>query len=750
MKKALFFIALFFIVITAFIYKPELFERSTVTATWSNLQNLPYTLSHNVTVASDSVGTKLLIMGGIANDTISGNVLIYNTSTGTYDTAVSTPKIPKRLMNGFGFRLNDSIYFGGGYAVNWKDTTLSSGDTLYDCQYTSSSIGYTAGQKGKIFYTANSGLSWVNRPLQDTSKNVVGISFVSDSKGWALVNKGDTVSVYLTTNSGTNWVARYGRDTVQNNSIFYVGNVGWIAGNSGKIKKNFDSTNTWVSQNTGAANWKSVYFINATTGFISGSGGNLIKTTNGGSNWTSLASGTTRSLNSIIFYDSLTGYAVGDTGTIIKTVNGGTSWVNQSSYVILNLRSIEKINASKLIAAGDGGAILFTTNGGTGWINRLGVSNNRLNSVSIAPGDSIPTAVGVKSWLTRGYKTYYEYIINDSLYKINVNNLAGGWVTRASTLNPIAEVFSSSCSFNNKRAFVIGGRTNGYSYTNNVMEYNPFSNVWTYVSSLPRMLSEMGIAAVDTNKIIVVGGRNADSINSKVYIGTTVQDTSGNYSITWATRMVDYPISIYALGSKGFPKKKTGIFIGGNKTRISFADGDIDLSSDVYLYDSRIDTFRLIIPDVANPICHTGVDAVETSSSFNNSVPSDTSIRLYAPGGRDVNNTATNLHKILKLNGLVNIVQIGTVIPEKYILKQNYPNPFNPETKIEYSLPVSGITDFKVFDALGREIFSYNTIFQKAGNYLIDFNGSALPSGIYFYQLRTKNFSEVRKMLLIK
>ncbi len=90
-----------------------------------------------------------------------------------------------------------------------------------------------------------------------------------------------------------------------------------------------------------------------------------------------------------------------------------------------------------------------------------------------------------------------------------------------------------------------------------------------------------------------------------------------------------------------------------------------------------------------------------------------------------------------------------------YSLSQNYPNPFNPSTIITYSISPnvqSGLSNvsLKIYDVLGREIVTLVNKEQSAGNYEVQFNGSSLTSGIYFYKLQSGNFAESKKMLLIK
>ena len=107
------------------------------------------------------------------------------------------------------------------------------------------------------------------------------------------------------------------------------------------------------------------------------------------------------------------------------------------------------------------------------------------------------------------------------------------------------------------------------------------------------------------------------------------------------------------------------------------------------------------------------------------------------------------------LNSDTNAVGIGNTqvssnIPDGFRLYQNYPNPFNPMTVIRYSLNESGYTTLKVYDALGKEISVLVNEDLKAGIYETEFDASQLPSAVYFYKLSSGNFTETRKMFLLK
>ena len=93
---------------------------------------------------------------------------------------------------------------------------------------------------------------------------------------------------------------------------------------------------------------------------------------------------------------------------------------------------------------------------------------------------------------------------------------------------------------------------------------------------------------------------------------------------------------------------------------------------------------------------------------------------------------------------------INNLLPLSYQLSQNYPNPFNPVTKINFAIQKQGLVTLKVYDMLGREVAALVNEFKQAGYYSLDFNASGLSSGIYFYKLQANDFTDIKKMVLIK
>ncbi len=95
-------------------------------------------------------------------------------------------------------------------------------------------------------------------------------------------------------------------------------------------------------------------------------------------------------------------------------------------------------------------------------------------------------------------------------------------------------------------------------------------------------------------------------------------------------------------------------------------------------------------------------------------------------------------------------VAVGKSLPAEFALLQNYPNPFNPSTEITYRLPASSQVKLSVYDLLGREAAILVDETQPAGEHTATFNAAHLSSGVYLYRLEAGNFTQTRRMLLVR
>ena len=89
-------------------------------------------------------------------------------------------------------------------------------------------------------------------------------------------------------------------------------------------------------------------------------------------------------------------------------------------------------------------------------------------------------------------------------------------------------------------------------------------------------------------------------------------------------------------------------------------------------------------------------------------------------------------------------------IPVGYSLSQNYPNPFNPVTSIIYEIPNSSLVTLKIFNALGMEVTTLVNETKQQGSYEVTWDATNFPSGVYFYELTAGEFTERKKMVLVK
>jgi hypothetical protein len=105
---------------------------------------------------------------------------------------------------------------------------------------------------------------------------------------------------------------------------------------------------------------------------------------------------------------------------------------------------------------------------------------------------------------------------------------------------------------------------------------------------------------------------------------------------------------------------------------------------------------------------------------------------------------------VVQLTTVLTGIGNDPVIVNDFSLKQNYPNPFNPNTLISYAIPTNEFVTLKVYDKLGREIRTLVSEMKSAGTHHVNFLADDLASGIYFYKIQAGNFTDTKKMMLIK
>ncbi|MBE2219454.1 MAG: T9SS type A sorting domain-containing protein [Ignavibacteria bacterium] len=215
---------------------------------------------------------------------------------------------------------------------------------------------------------------------------------------------------------------------------------------------------------------------------------------------------------------------------------------------------------------------------------------------------------------------------------------------------------------------------------------------------------------------------------------------------------------IYGI-SNASPKNIVALFDNtagtGKPLAVTFLESaSVTIASTVSYYTDSVagknGRWGTIIPnDNANGVKRVEQFSISDGSSVNfNTDPDGT----WPSGANTVNPTggSTTPVKLTIVDAPLRLSQISTSVPEKFSLYQNYPNPFNPVTKIRFSLPQASPVTMKLYDETGRFVIEMLNARYSAGTYEYELDASTLASGIYFYELKTDKFSEVKKLSLVK
>jgi len=413
------------------------------------------------------------------------------------------------------------------------------------------------------------------------------------------------------------------------------------------------------------------------------------------SQWFGLNTGTTQNLNAIYFIDAETGFACGAAGTIIKTTNGGTNWSVLISGSSAEIRSIHFFNSTTGILCGYTGTILRTTDGGANW--------NVINS------GTTTQLLGI------------SFI--DNLSGICVGNSGTTLYSTNSGMNwLVGQPTGYLVTF--YTAFMVNAST-GYCAGVNTIFSPLFAKTtngganWTYsafyVNNNEATLRD--IHFMDANNGIAV---------SNLWNGQGGISKTTNAGVNWSHQV--FASAFYGVDFAGI---LTGYIVGFSGSILKTIDGG-----------------------------NNWVQQTSGTGAFLKSVEFIDSLVGYAAGDGGVILKTTN-------GGVTGFKQVSGAIPLDFKLYQNYPNPFNPTTKIKFDLPKSNLTlseakglivTLIIYDILGREIQTLVNEQLKPGTYEVDFDGSNLPSGVYYYMLTAgdpslrsgQGFSETKKMILIK
>jgi photosystem II stability/assembly factor-like uncharacterized protein len=394
-------------------------------------------------------------------------------------------------------------------------------------------------------------------------------------------------------------------------------------------------------------------------------------------------------------------------------------WIAQNSGTDQNLYDIEFINDKTGWAVGDAGVVIKTTNGGTNWINVPNPSGQYGGLMwSICPVDSevvyavagydfiMKTSNGGSNWLVLSGR-----VPSNTAFKgVYFLNRDTGWFLGS------YKVFRTYDGGNTLDSFYAPWFTNSDIYFKNidtgifcgdgvVFKTTNGGMNWLNTNVSPGIFYQFKELAVVNNKVWVIASGDPPVFHST------------NFCESWDVldTINSYPPSV--IFSVAFTNELTGWTGGTAGWLYKTTDGGYNWNREETKNDPRF--WRSIY-------------------CFNDS------LIWGAGGGGKIQHTTTGGQT------LVGISNSSSNSINKYALSQNYPNPFNPVTKIKYDLPIDGNVIIKIFDISGRLINTLVNEYKVAGRFETDFHGKNLSSGVYYYKIESGEFSQVKKMILIK
>ena len=225
-----------------------------------------------------------------------------------------------------------------------------------------------------------------------------------------------------------------------------------------------------------------------------------------------------------------------------------------------------------------------------------------------------------------------------------------------------------------------------------------------------------------------------NKINNTLITEPFTLNNNSDFSFSVMTGLIDSTAALTALGNDGYVDYKVELIDVATSTVVGT------------LLDTKIGSCNLSDDNVSSFKVNTnGLDGKTVKAritiSTNLSQPEYYLIERYSADGNVVG----------KLSGEVKGISVqGNEMVKSYALEQNYPNPFNPTTIINYQIPKDGFVTVKVFDSLGREVKTLVNEFKSQGKYSVNFDATHLASGVYFYQLKSGNYTSIKKMVLLK
>ncbi|MFN8134478.1 MAG: YCF48-related protein [Bacteroidales bacterium] len=545
---------------------------------------------------------------------------------------------------------------------------------------------------------------------------MMDVDFINADTGWvvggeSLDNAGTKEGVILrTVDGGKTWETQLTKPYFFNSVDFINKNVGWAVGSKGVsngegvILHTNNGGQTWTSQaNPIIESIDKVFFLDENNGWVVSNDwwGQIAHTTNGGHDWILQKNPTKNPIVDVFFITPQKGWAVGMDSTILRTVNGGLTWQRTELTVSNNwyFRSVFFIDEMHGWAVGVYGVIMLTDDGGVTWKEVVNGHGETLQSVfffDAINGWAVGDAGTVLRSIDGGYTWFNQYsgIRRNFLCSVQFTDLNNGWIS---------------------------GEGGTIKHTLN-------GGFWNEPGAFIRNRLHLPIRDLSETR------------DTLIFEGSGLKAKKSSYQLVGLEVMIDSVMHTKA--------NDLDISLSHNGITEKLVSGVNNPGPD-FLWTRLSDGARSTITDGKAPFSG-NYKPYHPLTAFNGLDPEGPWIlKIY---DSKIGNTGTlNAWGIKPLYEKLSTV--GTTEPISLKpgvnLFQNVPNPFELTTRISWESNIDGFATLKLYNIGGQEIATLMNKFMPKGEYFIQFDGSQLGAGVYYYQLKIGLYTLTKKCIVL-
>lgn len=665
---------------------------------------------------------------------------------------------------------------------------------LRDAWFFDQNTGIVAGTYGSIFRTTNGGMTFDStvNPIP-TNTTITGISFINNNTGYVISGL-TNYRLMKTTDGGVTWNAAPGSPPYSNPYYVYAFNENKILvlNQLGDVCITTNGGSVWNTYPIGSqVNFYKAVFLNANTGYACGDWGRCRYTNDGGFTWTNM-SGVLFDRNIHFFdvkYRNGFIYLTGNSNYLWRSSNLGVTW--DSIPFIAPSAQVAWSNyyySTDMSATGD---TMFTAGARGSMHQSIGNANFLTHSQYFKTGSlkDVWTSSNGQIIIAAGFNSSTSPLTNDQILR-SVN---GGTNWSVVSLSPASTTGLYSIDMiDDNTGYVCGNNSAVYKTTNGGVNWDsliiPNMPNGIILTKVDFVNSQTGwifskYAAGNDSTIYKTTNGGANWFKQKLNVTLTSDNTvnsacmidanSGwllnakprpwkttNGGATWdSTKLSDNYLagSLYDIKMVNM---QTGYCCGANMRVYKTNDGGVSPWANISYSSTTVITNYTL--EVVNPqfcvVMGTYGTVYYTSNGGLNWINKNLFSSIedisgsYLAWNTEIfavtNTNSCVLKNIVYFTG-INTKQLSS-IPSDYKLFQNYPNPFNPSTNIKFQIPGNSFITVKIFDVLGREVETLLNEPLSAGTFEINWNAADFPSGIYFYKLTAGDFSDTKRMILLK